>query len=142
MGMAEASGAPLPPPADPATITGSPEDVASRLLEGGNRAIHDVIAAIRRKDLPARDREGRAASAFIEELMVRLDHEGGGELVQNLSRVYEWWLHELLEGGRRGDVSRLERIGGQMEAMREAWAQRARQGVPGPLPGRDVDGEA
>lgn len=127
---------------DPASLGGSPAEVSARLLEGGQRALEDLMAAIRRQDPAARERLIPRASAWIEEMMVRLDHEAGGELVQNLSRVYEWWLHELLEGAPRNELARLDRIAGQMGAMREAWVQKAREDAAPLLPGRPVDGEA
>lgn len=107
--------------------SGCPEEVAALLLEGSRRFLAEVVTAIRGGDGPAKRSRSIRVASIIEELMIRLDHEAGGELVQNLARVYEWWLHELLEGGRQGEVERLERIAGQMEVMQRVWEEKARQ---------------
>lgn len=101
----------------------SPEQLVALLLEGAQRFMTQAIQAIGRRDVPGRARAINRASAIVEELMVRLNHEEGSETVQNLVRIYEWWTFEMFEASAASKVDRLERITAQMGEMREAWEQ-------------------
>jgi flagellar secretion chaperone FliS len=101
----------------------STEQLVVMLLEGGLRFLRQAIAAMASRDVPAKARLVNRVSAIIEELMVRLNHEDGGELVVNLSRLYEWWLNELFEGSQNNQADRLERIHRQMGEVRSSWEE-------------------
>lgn len=101
----------------------SPEQLVALMLEGAQRFIAQAVQAIGRRDVPARARAINRASAIVEELMVRLNHEDGGETVQNLVRIYEWWSFEMFEASATSRVDRLERLSAQMGQMRETWEQ-------------------
>jgi flagellin-specific chaperone FliS len=53
--------------------------------------------------------------------MLRLNHEEGGELVTNLTRLYEWWLNEVFAASQKNQPDRLEKISIQMGEVRAAW---------------------
>lgn len=99
----------------------SPERLMFMLLEGAQRFLLQAQAAIRARDIPARARLVNRVSSIIEELAIRLNHEEGGELVTNLTRVYDWWLKELFEGSQRNEVERLAVIERQIGDMKTAW---------------------
>jgi flagellar protein FliS len=106
------------------------EQMVALLLGGAHRFADQAVAAIQRRDIAAKARLVNRISAIVEELMVRLNHEDGGELVQNLSRIYEWWLHELFEGSQGNQAERLERISAQMAALQQTWEELGRRRVP------------
>lgn len=60
-------------------------------------------------------------------LMGALDMEIGGELAQNLFRVYEYWHHELVMTNMQKDPARLERLVPNFIAYRQTWAQAVAQ---------------
>lgn len=101
----------------------SAEQLVVMLLEGGQRFLGQAIAAMAKRDIPAKARLVNRVSAIIEELMVRLNHEEGGDLVANLSRLYEWWLNELFEGSQNNQSDRLERVHRQMGEVRASWEE-------------------
>jgi flagellar protein FliS len=68
------------------------------------------------------DALGRARDA-VAELLVTLDHEKGGSVASQLSGLYTFFLSELVDVGRRNDVSRLDRIAGMVQELRDAFAQ-------------------
>jgi len=72
--------------------------------------IIQAVAAIRRRDIPTRARLVNRVSSIVEELAIRLNHEEGGELVENLTKVYDWWLKELFEASQKNEPERLEAI--------------------------------
>jgi flagellar protein FliS len=101
----------------------SAEQLMIILLEGGQRFLRQAITAISKRDIPAKARFVNRVSAIIEELMVRLNHEDGGDLVVNLTRLYEWWLNELFEGSQTNQQDRLERVHRQMGEVRASWEE-------------------
>jgi flagellar protein FliS len=110
----------------------SPEQLVALLLEGAQRFVSQASQAISRKDFGAKGLALNKVSAIIEELEVRLDLEQGGELAQNLFRVYEWWSREIFEAGVHLDAQRLERVSVQMGDMRQTWEQAHQKRVSAP----------
>jgi flagellar protein FliS len=104
----------------------SPEQLIVMLLEGGQRFLTQAMTAMANRDIPSKARLVNRVSAIIEELMVRLNHEDGGDLVTNLTRLYEWWLNELFEGSQNNQPERLARIHRQMGEVRSSWEELAR----------------
>jgi flagellar secretion chaperone FliS len=109
----------------------SPEQLAAMLLEGAQRFLAQALVAMGKRDIPAKARLVNRVSAIIEELMVQLNHEQGGELVGNLTRLYEWWLSELFQGSQSNQADRLERVFRQMGELRGTWEELHLQKVSG-----------
>jgi flagellar protein FliS len=95
------------------------------LLGGACGFLKQAAAAIQNRDLPAKVHLVNRVSAIIEQLAVMLNFEEGGEVVDNLCRIYDWWMKELLEASSVNAPGRLLAIGAQMEKMQETWQQRA-----------------
>jgi flagellar biosynthetic protein FliS len=68
-----------------------------------------------------RDHHLKRVLAILAELTRRLNHDQGGELVDNLIRVYDWWGRELLDAGAQDDGYRLKLIASQMGEIRRSW---------------------
>ena len=100
-----------------------PQELVALLLEGARGFTAKAMVAIQQRDLPAKARLVGRVSAIIEQLLVMLNFEEGGEVVSNLSRIYEWWLKELLDASCHDAVDRLQRICTQMGSMQESWQQ-------------------
>lgn len=107
----------------------TPERLMFLLLEGAQRFLTQAVAAVRRRDIPTRARMVNRVSSIVEELAIRLNHEEGGELVLNLTRVYDWWLKELFEASQRNQAERLEAIQVQIGEMKTAWAELDQRGT-------------
>ncbi len=101
----------------------SPEHLMYMLLEGAQKFLLQAVAAMRRRDIATRARMVNRVSSIVEELAIRLNHEEGGELVENLTRIYDWWLKELFEASQKNQVERLEAIERQVGEMKLAWAE-------------------
>jgi len=101
----------------------SPQQLMAILLEGGQRFLLQAAQAIGRRDIAGKAHCTNRVLAIVEELTVRLNHEDGGELVDNLVRVHDWWTREILAASAAKDAARLERVGRQMGEIRQAWEQ-------------------
>lgn len=112
----------------------SPEQLVALLLEGAQRFLAQAMQAIGRKDFAAKGHALNKTTAIVEELMMRLDLEGGGEVAGNLFRLYDWWGREIVEAGAALDARRLEHLSRQMGEIKGSWEQAYQQRV-GAAPG-------
>jgi flagellar protein FliS len=98
-----------------------PEHLVVLLLEGGQRFLAKAEDAIRHQDEGSRDYFLKKAGAILKELTSRLNHKEGGDLVNNLVRLYGWWSQEIREAGAKAEADRLKRVSAQMGEIRRAW---------------------
>ncbi len=98
-----------------------PEHIVVLLLEAAQRFLVKLEEAIVSGDTRLKDHFTKKVLAILEELQRWLNHEQGGELVDNLIRLYGWWHREILIARGKGDVDRLMRVHAQMGDMRQAW---------------------
>ncbi len=108
----------LPLPSEPAEI---PEHIVVILLEAAERLTTKVEEAFAVKDPRPRVHFVQKIEAVLEDLDGRLNHEDGGDLVDQLARTYAWWRSEVGEASREGDAERLGRVRTQMGDIRRAW---------------------
>jgi flagellar protein FliS len=59
----------------------------------------------------------------ITELRANLDHDGGGEIAQNLDRLYDYYLRRLFAANFHKDESAVAEIEGLVRTLRDAWAE-------------------
>lgn len=108
-----------------------PEEVAAMLLEGGQRFLNLTLQAMEKRNLLNQGKYLGRTSDIILGLKERLNFEDGGEVADNLARVYEWWLHELYEGGLKNQPERLRRISHQMGEFKTTWEELHRRKMAG-----------
>lgn len=101
----------------------SPEQLIAILLEGGQKYLNLVLAAMSANDIPTKARHANRVSDIILELNIRLNREEGGELVANLGRIYERWMDVLFEATRNNQPARLELVKAQMGELRGSWEE-------------------
>jgi flagellar protein FliS len=101
----------------------SPEQQAALIMEAGQLHLGKAIQALTQNDMSAATRSFIRVSEVIMEASVRLNHEDGSELVQNLSRLYDWWTKEIMLASRAKDTTRLAAVAHGMGEIRQAWEQ-------------------
>ena len=99
----------------------SPHRLIQMLMQGGLERIAQARGAIER-DVSADKGEliGKAIS-IIGGLREPLDHQVGGELSQNLDRLYEYMISRLVEANRENDVSRLDEVSSLLREVKSGW---------------------
>ena len=100
-----------------------PEHMVVLLLEAGQRFVVKLQEVVALDDPRPRAHFSKKILAILEELDRRLNHEQGGELVDNLTRMHAWWRKEVLQACEAGDLERLGRVHAQMGEIRYAWEQ-------------------
>jgi len=71
--------------------------------------------------LKARNESYGKSLAILHALQSCLDFDKGGEIAENLFRLYEYARQQLLESFRTGDVERVELAIESLSEIRNAW---------------------
>lgn len=65
----------------------------------------------------------KKAEKGITELMIGLDMKKGGEVAQNLYRLYDYMNRRLIDAGIKADVAAVDEVLKHLTDLRGAWAQ-------------------
>ena len=103
-------------------LTASPGQLVVMLYDGALRFLGQASAAMRADDHLACDRKLRRAEAIIDELLVVLDKDRGGEIAGRLEGIYVFCKRQLIEARIERDAGRIEKVSELLAELREAWA--------------------
>lgn len=99
-----------------------PHKLISMLYQGALQAIANAKNGILRKDIPAKGSAiSQAISIIGEGLNASLDKNVGGELVENLSALYEYMNLRLLTANLKNDMGALDEVARLLSDLKEAW---------------------
>jgi flagellar protein FliS len=99
-----------------------PHKLISMLYQGALLAIANAKNGIMNKDIPAKGSAISKAISIIEEgLNASLDKSVGGELVQNLSSLYEYMAMRLLTANLKNDMGALDEVARLLSDLKDAW---------------------
>lgn len=99
-----------------------PHKLISMLYQGALQAIANAKNSILRKDIPAKGSAiSQAISIIGEGLNASLDKSVGGELVQNLSALYEYMNLRLLTANLKNDMEALDEVARLLSDLKNAW---------------------
>jgi flagellar protein FliS len=104
--------------------TAPPEQLVVMLYDGAVRFLEQAKVALQDgKD--ASEPLGRAQDIIVE--LASSINKAAGEVADNLARLYDFWIHWLLQAQIRRDPSKVEEVLGMVRELREAWATIALQ---------------
>lgn len=107
----------------------SPEQQAALIMEAGQLHLGRAIQALNQNDFSAATQSYIRVSEVIQEATLRLNREGGGELAQNLAKLYDWWMRVVMDASRTRDTNRLAAVAQGMGEVRQAWEECHRKKV-------------
>lgn len=100
----------------------SPHRLIAMLFEGALREIATARKGIARNDIPAKGASiGRAISIIGEGLSGSLNMEAGGELAQNLRKLYDYMALRLTEANLKNDVGMLDEVTRLLLEIKDGW---------------------
>ncbi|MDP2876442.1 MAG: flagellar protein FliS [Holophaga sp.] len=100
-----------------------PEQQAALIMEAGQLHLGKAIHALSQNNMAAATSSFLRVSEVIVEATIRLDLEGGGELAENLGKLYDFWNREIVAGSYARDLARLGAVVQAMGEIRQAWEQ-------------------
>ena len=99
-----------------------PHKLILMLYQGALAAIANAKNGIINKDIPAKGSAISKAISIIDEgLNASLDKSVGGELVQNLSSLYEYMTIRLLAANLKNDMGALDEVNRLLSDLKGAW---------------------
>jgi flagellar protein FliS len=112
-------------------LTASPVELIVLLYEGLKKDIILAGRAVANNDIPRAHENFIKAQAIVSELMNCLDMSA--QISEELMRLYEFLLEELVEANMKKDTSKLPDLVEIVEELRSAWAELAEQQKGGAL---------
>lgn len=118
-------------------LTASPGQLVLMLYDGALRFIAQARAGIAQpEDSPGRIERINAAilraEAIIAELRANLNPKDGGELAENLDRLYDYHLRRLFEANLRKSDEPLLEVETLLGELREGWVEMLHAGPRSP----------
>ncbi len=99
----------------------SPGETVLMLYDGAIRFLKEAVRRIAEENIVAKVQLLDKVEKIIEYLQSCLDKENGGEIAENLHRLYDYMLLRLTEANFHNDVRKLEEIGSLLGTLREGW---------------------
>lgn len=103
--------------------TASPEELLILLYEGAIRFLKIAKKAMAEKDIEKTHNNLIKAQRIITEFMLTLDMEVGGEIAENLYRLYEYLHHRLVHANFKKDIAAVDEVLGHLQSLKTTWEQ-------------------
>lgn len=118
-----------------AVETASPVRLVVMLYDGAIRFLNEAKQAIQNRDFETQNLKFQRAQRILAELISCLDFDKGGEVAENLFRLYTYMYNQLVEANLQDSIERTEHVIHLLSELREAWDTIANQSeVPIPTP--------
>lgn len=101
----------------------SKEDLVILAYDGAINSIEACIESIAENDLEMVHASSLKAQALVNELMVSLNFEKGGEIAKNLFNIYEYIIHRLMMANAKKQQDLFEEPKELLLNLREAWIE-------------------
>jgi flagellar protein FliS len=105
--------------------TQTPGQIVVLLYEGAIRFLKQALEALDKKDHVEKGRWISRALDILSELNMSLDLEKGGEIAQNLRKLYLFMHSHLLKANYRKDREMIRQVIRMLEELLTGWKQAA-----------------
>ena len=102
-------------------LNATPHEVISLLLAGAKKNIARIKLCIENKKVDVKGDLVSKTISIVSELKRALNLEAGGEIAENLDRIYDYILRELLQAHVKNDLEKFDEIYGLLNTISEGW---------------------
>jgi flagellar protein FliS len=99
----------------------SPYQVVQVMLDTLLSRVAEAVGHLERGEVAAKGEKVGKALAIMEALMLGLDKQRGGELAQNLERLYDYASRTLLKAHLENRPDLLKEVGSLLREIRLGW---------------------
>lgn len=99
----------------------SPHRLIQMLMEGGLTRLAQARGAMERGDVALKGELIGKTVAIVGGLRESLDNQAGGEVAENLDRLYEYMIARLSEANRSNDIDALAEVSTLLREIKSAW---------------------
>lgn len=121
------------------TMGKSQIDLIIMVYDGAIKALETAAGHYRENDCEAGFEQIQKAKRFVTHLYTTLDLEKGGEVAENLSKMYVWVISQLCVVEATKEIDEIEAVVTVLDNLRSGWAElKGQQGgeaaeVSGPI---------
>jgi flagellar protein FliS len=117
--------------------TASKEQLLLITYDIGIRSCRLAEAAVAQQNIEETNRHIQKAQDVIRELMFALNIDVGGEVAENLMRLYDFLYYELVDANIHKNSDKIRSVRSMLEELRATWEQAieklAREQNPAPV---------
>jgi flagellar protein FliS len=106
-----------------AVMTAPPGRLVVMLYDGAGRFLRRASLAMQNGEVQRTNEALQRGEAIIDELLVTLNHEEGGEIAASLRDLYLFCRRHLNEARVEKDHEKVDAVVGLLEELRDAFAQ-------------------
>lgn len=99
----------------------SPHALIRMMMEGALDRIASAKGCMERGAIPEKGTQIGLVISIIDGLRVSLDKQAGGELAENLDRLYDYMMRRLLEANLRNEPAYLDEVADLLREVKDAW---------------------
>lgn len=99
----------------------SPHRLVQMLMEGAAARIAAATGHLQRGAIAEKGQSISLAISIIEGLRSSLDREKGGEVADNLDRLYDYMSRRLLEANMKNDKTMLDEVQNLLQQIKGGW---------------------
>ena len=99
------------------------EELVLQLMDGAYDQIRIARGHMERKEAAAKGEAIRRATGMLDGLRASLDHERGGDIADNLDKLYDYMNRRLVEANAGDRPELLEEVSELLGEIRGAWRQ-------------------
>jgi flagellar protein FliS len=103
--------------------TASREQLLLITYDIGIRSCVAAEIAIGSRDIEGANNNLKRAQAVVRELMLTLNRDAGGEVVENLMRLYDFLYNRLVEANVKKDAGLVASVREMLESLRATWSE-------------------
>ena len=111
-------------------MTASPAKLVFMLYERAIGSLQEAIAAIEAGDVEGRWRANNRAIEIISHMWSTLDMDNGGEIAENLDRLFSFMLMRLTDVDLRNDPTPAQKVIELLLPLRDSWYDLAQGKTP------------
>lgn len=101
--------------------TATPEEVLILLYNGAIQYLNKAKIGIEQNNNEIINKNIMACEKIILEFMNTLDMENGGEVAQNLRRLYDYFYRTLVSANLNKDMAKVDEVLRHLKNLRETW---------------------
>jgi len=99
----------------------SSHEVIAQMYRTALTRIAEAKGSIERGDTGKKGEQIGKALAIVEGLLMSLDNEQGGEIADNLTRLYDYMARNLVKANLEDDAAALDEISGLIRELKDGW---------------------
>lgn len=103
--------------------TATPEELVVMLYDGAIKFCNKAKVAIENKKMEMAHNDLNRVQAIIDELILGLDYERGGQIADNLLHIYDYLKRRAIEANTKKSIEIIDEIINLIKDLRETWSE-------------------